>query len=414
MIARPFSEDPGTLKVLDLGIMIGAPFVATMLGDLGAEVIKIEKPGIGDLIRHQGEGGPGLSYRWQVDGRNKRSVTLDLRKPEGQAIVRRLAEWADVLVENNRPGTLARYGLGYEDLRAINPRLVYVSVSGYGQTGPYRDRPGYDFSGAAFGGLTYGTGFPDRPPVLPGLALVDYNAALFAVIGALDALRRRDAAGAQGRGDYVDVALYEPIMRLHSHLIPMAAATGLNPAREGSFPLEGWDKSQPVSDRNAHGYAYETRDGHYISCFAVTDEQFARLAEMVGEPSLVCEANATMNQRVDNAVAIDRPIRAWFLTVDRAEAMDKLIAADVPSSPINSPTDLLAEPHLRERGNFIEVENALGAMVTMQDVVPRRSENPGAVRWAGEPLGASNRDVLQELLGLSEEEFKRLQADRII
>jgi len=410
-MTRPFANDPAQLKVLDMGIMIGAPFAATMLGDLGAEVIKIEKPGIGDLIRYQGEGGKQLSYRWQVDGRNKRSITLDIRREEGQDLLRRLAEWADILVENNRPGTLARYGLGYEQLREVNPRLIYVSVSGYGQTGPYKDRPGYDFSGAAFGGLTYTTGFPDRPPVLPGLAVVDYNAALFAVIGALEAVRRRDALGGSGRGEWVDVALYEPMLRIASHNIPIAAAEGRLPIREGSYPLPGSGNSV---DRNAHGYAYETRDGHYISCFAVTDEQFARLVGLIGDDTLLGPDTATMQDRIANAERIDKSLRAWVHGQNRDEAIRLLIEADIPVSPINSPVDLLAEPHARARGNFLEVTNALGNSVTMQGVVPKLAEHPGSVRWAGEPLGASNRDVYHGLLGLSDAEIDRLRTAKVI
>ena len=401
----PLSTDPATLKVLDLGIMIAGPVGATILGDLGADVIKIEKPGVGDAIRYMGPGPTGLSRRWQVDGRNKRSVALDIRTPEGQGIVHELFDWADVVFENMRPGTLARYGLGYDDAKKLHPRLVYVSCSGFGQTGPLRDRPGYDFTGGAFGGLTYATGFPDRPPVLPGLGVVDHSAGLFAAIGALEALRRRDAPGGTGTGDWVDVALYEPMLRMAGDALANAAADGTRLERSGSVP---------IGDRadNPHVFAYETADGAFLSIYCITDEQFQRFLPLLADPAL--DPAWTIAERAEFATHIDRAVRTWTATTDRADAERLLTEADVPFSPINSAADIVADPHIAERGSLVRVPTQGGGELTMQGVVPRLHERPGSVRWPGEPLGASNHDVLCELLGMNDERYRSLIAAGVI
>jgi formyl-CoA transferase len=404
---RGFTDDPEQLKVLDLGVMLGGPFVATILGDLGAEVIKVEKPGVGDPMRYQGSGREQMSYRWQVDGRNKRSVTIDLRKPAGQDLLRRLAQWADILVENMRPGTLARYGLGYEDLQTIAPRLVYVSVSGFGQTGPNRKLPGYDFVGAAYGGLTYSTGFADRPPVVPGLPVVDFCAAMFATIGALEAVRRRDIPQGSGRGEWVDVGLYEPMLRMAGQSIARYVAEGTIHEREGGMPIT------EKGTENAYAWSYKTADGHYISFFTVTDEQFGRLVKLLGDPPEL-DSNWTLRERVDHAFAIDREMRAWALAHPRDEAIALLGNADVPTSPINSVADIWRDPHILERGSVIQAMNHFGETVTMQGVVPRLVEHPAPLRWLGEPLGASNRDVLQGLLKLTDAAYDDLAAGGVI
>jgi crotonobetainyl-CoA:carnitine CoA-transferase CaiB-like acyl-CoA transferase len=399
----PIADSPATLKVLDLGIMIAGPVAATILGDLGAEVIKIEKPRVGDLIRHMGPGPAGMSRRWQVDGRNKRSVELDIRTPEGRDIVRRLAQWADVLIENMRPGILDRYGLGYRQLHEVNPRLVYVSSTGFGQTGPLRDRPGYDFTGGAFGGLTYSTGFPDRPPVLPGVAVVDHCTGLFALIGALEALRRRDAPGGTGTGDWIDVGLYEPMLRMAGDSLANAALDGVVLERSGSVPMGD------VAD-NPHAFAYETVDGHFVSVYSITDEQFARFRALLADPVLDGAEHWTIADRARHAITIDRAVRAWTARHDRATVLHLLTEADVPHSVINSAADILADPHVAARGNLVTVDDFQGNPLPMQGVVPRLHHRPGSVRWSGEPLGASTRQVLSELLGMSAEDIDKLVA----
>lgn len=407
MSRPPISDDPATLKVLDLGIMIAGPIAATILGDLGAEVVKVEKPMIGDLMRYMGPGPQGMSRRWQVDGRNKRSIELDIRTARGQDIVRGLAGWADVLVENMRPGTLDRYGLGYRQLREVNPRLVYVSCSGFGQTGPLRDHPGYDFTGGAFGGLTYPTGFPDRPPVLPGLAVVDHCTGLFALIGALEAIRRRDAAGATGTGEWIDVGLYEPMVRMAGDSLANAALDGIALERSGSLPIGN------VAD-SPHGFAYETADGHYLSIYAITDEQFERLRTVLSDPALEESAAWNIADRTENAVKVDRAVRSWTTKNDRSTVLRALTKAGVPHSVINSAVDIIRDPHVAARENLTTVTDFEGNTLPMQGVLPRLHERPGSIRWSGEPLGASTRQVLGEVLGMTSDHIDGLMAAGVV
>ncbi|MGE0386698.1 MAG: CaiB/BaiF CoA transferase family protein [Gammaproteobacteria bacterium] len=407
MTASPFSGDPAVLKVLDAGTMMAGPFAATLLGDYGADVIKIERRG-GDIQRYIGPGPTGLCYRWQVDARNKRCITLDIRKPEGQALYRRLAAWADVLIENNRPGAMERLGLGYEQLRAVNPRLVYVRVSGFGDTGPYRDRPGYDFTGAAFGGLTAVTGYPDRPPVLPGFPVLDYSAGMFAAIGALEALRRRDAPGGSGAGEYVDLALYEPVLRISQHALQLYATEGIVQAREGGMPVG--DKPPQTT----HGWTYETRDGHYISAFPVSVEQFQQLARLLGDPVLLAPGAELMENRTAISPYMDRVLRPWIRARDRDEVLAALVAADVACAPVNDARDLYQDPHIRARGNIVETMNTRGEPLAMPGVIPRFAGRPGTVRWTGEDIGASNEAVFQGLLGLPDDEYRRLIESQVI
>src|SRR5215831_7572368 len=270
------------LRVLDLGTRIGAPFAATLLADLGADVIKVELPGQGDFMRTIGPFDRGHSLFWAVEGRGKRSVTLDLRKSAGQALLRRLVALADVVVENFQPGTLERWGLGYDDLAAVNPGIILTRVSVYGQTGPYRDRPGLDRNGIAMGGLLYITGYPDRPPVRPGLIVSDYLTAVFNAFSILAAIHERDATaratGATPRGQWVDLSLYESILRIMEHTLATYDRTGVVREREGnrlvnSAPLDNW----------------RTKDGKYLSLIAAGDGLFPRLCRAMGREHLAHE-----------------------------------------------------------------------------------------------------------------------------
>jgi len=379
------------LRVLDLGTQVAGPFAATLLGDLGAEVIKCEQPGTGDPIRLA----DGLSPRWQVEGRNKRSITLNLRVPEGQAIARRLAQWADVLVENFRPGTMAQWGLDYDTLREANPRLVYVSVSGFGQTGPRRSEPGYDPIGAAFGGLMAATGGTTGRPVAPGLFVVDHMTGMLAAVGALEAVRRRDAPGGTGRGEWVDVALYESVLRLAGADVVFHSEFGTAPPRP--------------SPR-----VYRTRDQRWLCVYPVTDLQFARLAALTGIPALAATRFATLAGRQAHRAELDELLDEWIAAHDLAPLLEGLNAAEVPASPVNDTPDLLADEHIETRHALTQVPNARGATVTMPTPVPRLTGAPGHIRWSGEPLGASNARVYEELLGLTAADCDRLRASGVI
>lgn len=405
----PVDTDPHRLKVLDVGSLVGGPFVATVLGDLGAEIIKVEPPG-GEFLRFVGGGESGYSFFWQSHSRNKRAVTLNLRTAEGQDLLRRLARWADILVENFRPGVMQRWGLGYDDLAAVNPRLVYVSVSGFGQNGPHRERPSYEFAAAAFGGLTFMTGFPDRPPVVPGLAIMDHSSALFATIGALEAVRRRDAAGEQGRGSWVDVGLYKPAIRMCNELITSCAATGRSHQREGSIP------SGQTGPHVGYGSVYETSDGRHVSAFASTRAQFQRLLALLGRPELFDDPRfATEYDRlVTNVAVVDEVLRAWMRERPAADAVAALRDADVPVAPVQGPADILADEHVRERGNVVEIENVRGETVTIPGPLPHLSGDGAGIRWAAEEVGASNRDVFCGLLGLSDDAYAELVSGGVV
>jgi formyl-CoA transferase len=380
------------LRVLDVGTIIGGPFVATLLGDLGADVIKCEQPGSGDPVRLADR----MSPRWQVEGRNKRSVTVNLRVPAGQELLRELACWADVLVENFRPGTMARWGLGYDELSKVNRRLVYVSVSGFGQEGPSSSRPGYDPVAAAFGGLAEMSGEHDGPPTRPGLSVMDHMAALFATVGALEAVRRRDTPGGTGSGAWVDMALYAPAVRLAGVHFVSHSLSGVAPTRSGVRP-------------------YLTKDGCWFIIHADQDRQFQRLVKLIGDERLSAEWFATRADRMANAAALAEIVGSWVSGIDAAQLDVLLAAADVPGSAVNGVAELSENEHLRARDDLERVRNARGETVTMPGVVPRIvGDEFGGIRWTGQPLGASNEDVYQGLLRMSEDRYQALIDEGII
>jgi crotonobetainyl-CoA:carnitine CoA-transferase CaiB-like acyl-CoA transferase len=413
-VKPPLSDDPARLHVLDLGRLLAGPVVATLLGDLGAEVIKVERPGTGDLQRGvvpQAPGDPGMPYAWQVEGRNKRSITLEITDARGRELLLRLVKWADVLVENFKPGSMQRWGLGYEDLVCVNPRLVYVSVSGYGQTGPYRTKPGLDFVGSGFAGLTFVTGAPDRPPTLPGYAITDYMAATFGALGALEAVRRRDTPGGTGRGEHVDVALYEPALRFSTPWLQYFQRDGVLRVREGAGPRP--DDERPV----VHwGYTYGTADGRWVSMLPVfvSDETQHRLWQVIGRADLVSDPRfRTAEDREGHYKLLDAALREWCAANDAAAITAAAEAAMIPCGPVNSVADILTDPHMQER-SLRSVEDHRGQSLVMQEVVPRLAGSPGEIRWAGEDLGASNDEIYLGMLGLDRAEYKQLVASGVI
>ncbi len=408
--------DIGTrLHVLDLGRLLAGPMVATLLGDMGAEVIKVEQPGAGDPARGvypmPADAGDDLSYQWKVEARNKRSITLQLSSPAGREILLRLAAWADVLVENFRPGVMERWGLALGDLHAANPRLVVVRVSGFGQTGPYRQRAGLDFVGAGFAGLTYVTGAPDRPPTAPGYPLCDYMAGVFGALGALEALRRRDAPGGTGKGELVDVALYEPVLRFSTPWLSIFEREGVVRGRDGSSPRP--DDQLP---HGIWGYSYETAEGRWVSLLPLSrdDTRQRQLWGAIGRPELVDDPRfLTYADRERNYKALDAVLRSWCAANDLATIVAVFDDLGLACGPINSAADICADPHVRER-NLVTVPDHRGEPLLMQRAVPRVGDDPGTVRWAGEPLGASNDAVYRDLLGLTDEEIAELSAQGTI
>jgi crotonobetainyl-CoA:carnitine CoA-transferase CaiB-like acyl-CoA transferase len=396
------------LRVLDLGTRIGAPFAATLLADLGADVIKVELPGRGDFMRTIGPFVGDYSLFWAVEGRGKRSVTCDLRTPRGQALLKRLVVHADVVVENFQPGTLESWGLGYDALAAINPALILTRVSVYGQDGPYRDRPGLDRNGIALGGLLYLTGYPDRPPVRPGLIVSDYLTGVFNAFAILAALWERDRrareTGTPPRGQWVDLSLYESILRIMEHTLAAYDRLGIVREREGnrlrnSAPLDNW----------------ETRDGKYVSIIAAGDGLFPRLARAMGRPDLLADPRfRTMALRAEHGDEINEIVAAWCRARTAREIQDVLEAHEVPFGVAYSVADIFADPHVAARGDIATVADPVIGPVRMQGVYPRFSRTPGAIGRGAPRLGAHNAQVYGELLGLTADELAALARDGII
>jgi succinyl-CoA---D-citramalate CoA-transferase len=391
------------LRVIDAGTMIGGPFTGTLAADYGADVIKIERPDGGDPIRQWSPLKDGVSLWWKVTARNKRLVTLDLRKERGRVLFLRLVESADAVIENYRPGTLDRWGLSYAELSRTNPRVIVVRVSGYGQTGPYAHRPGYGTVAEAMTGLPSFTGFPDKPPTLSAFPLADTVAASFALVGLLSAVYERDVAGS-GRGQEVDVSLYEPVFRLAESQVIGFSELGIVKQRRGN-------RIEEDSPRNA----YETADGGYIAISASSDRTFARLAQAIEKPELADDPRFRTNaSRIANDAELDAIVAAWMRKHTTAEAMAALEAADVVAGKVYDVEDIFADPHYAARRNIVDVPDLDFGSVKMPGVVPRFSRSPSAVRFAGGQLGQHNEEVYRGLLGLSADELELLRAEGVI
>jgi crotonobetainyl-CoA:carnitine CoA-transferase CaiB-like acyl-CoA transferase len=390
------------LTVLDLATFVAAPFCCTLLGEFGAEVIKVEQPGRGDDLRRLGTPArEGLSYWWLVESRNKKAITCNLRVPEGQALIRRLAGGADVLAENFRPGTMERWHLGWDDLQPVNPGLVMVRISAFGQTGPYRERPGFGRIAAAMGGLSYLSGYPDRPPVTPGTPTIpDYLAGALGAFGALAALEHRRRTG---EGQVVDVGLYEPMLRMLDELIPVYGATGYVRERIGS----GTEYVVP------HDH-YRARDGGWVAIACTNDRMFERLGAAMGRPTLLAEY-PTMAARLERRADLNALVQAWVAGADAREVLARLDAAEVPCGLVASVRDLFDDAQVRARGNIVEFPSPLGGLLSMVGIVPRLTASPGEVRSAGPvELGAHNEEIYGGRLGLTTAELKALAERGVI
>ena len=391
------------VRVVEMGSFLAGPFCGQLLADFGAEVIKLEPPGKGDPMREWGRHRKdGKTLWWPIIARNKKSVTLNLREPEGQELARRLVAEADVVVENFRPGTLERWGLGYEDLSEINPGLVMVRISGYGQTGPYKDQAGFGSIGESMGGIRHVTGFPDRPPPRVGISLGDSLAATFGALGAVTALYNRDARG--GRGQIVDVGIYEAVLALMESTIPEYALAGYVRGRTGAIlPF--------VAPSNT----YPTADGDFVVIGANADTIFGRFAKALGHPEWAeSERYATHNARGENQEELDDMISAWTRERSAEEVLEAMREASVPAGKLFTAKDMVENPHYEARENVVTVEDPEIGPFPMQNVVPRLTGTPGKVRWTGPALGQHNDEVFGELLKLSEEEQGGLREGRII
>jgi succinyl-CoA:(S)-malate CoA-transferase subunit B len=388
-------------KVLDISTFLAGPFCATQLGEFGADVIKIELPRVGDPTRRFGTMTDcGDSLPWLSESRNKRCITLDLRKPEGADLLRRLVAESDVLVENFQPGTLEGWGLSYESLSAINPRLIMVRISGYGQTGPYKGRPGFGRIGNAFGGLSFLAGYPDRAPVTPGSATIpDYMAGIYGAMGTLLALQAREKTG---RGQVVDIGLYEPIFRILDELAPAFAYKGYVRQRMGPGTVNVVPHSH-----------YPTKDGRWIAIACTNDKIFARLAEVMERPDLA-HTWGTLAARERDRALVDETVGAWTATHDRAALMALCEAAQVPCGPVYSIDEIFEDPHYAARGNILHADDSRAGPLAVPNLVPRLTDTPGKVNWLGAPLGAHNAEIYQGRLGLTEAEMERLSQAAVI
>ncbi len=388
------------LKVLELGQLIAGPFAAKTLADFGAEVIKIEPPGVGDPLRKWRMLKDGTSVWWQIQSRNKRSLALDLRTPQGQDIVRQLADEADILIENFRPGAMEGWGLGPDDLRARNPRLIVWRISGYGQTGPYRNRPGFGVIGEAMGGLRHLTAEPGRVPVRVGVSIGDTLAALHGVIGILLALQHRHATG---EGQVIDVALYEAVFNCMESLLPEYSAFGAVRGAAGSA-MPG------IAPTNA----YRCQDGGYALIAGNGDSIFKRLMVLIGRPDLANDpALADNTGRVARVAEIDQAIEAWTLQRPVEAVLDALEQASVPAGRIYTVADIAADPHYAAREMLQAITLADGSSLTLPGIVPKLSATPGSHRRLAPGLGQDSEQILAEM-GLTPAQIAELKARGIV
>lgn len=391
------------LKVLDIGTMIAGPMAATLLADFGAEVIKIEHPVYGDAMREWTPMKEKKSLWWKVIARNKRLITLNLSAPKGRDILLDLVRDYDVVVENFRPGTLEKWGLGFEDLHRVNPRVILVRVSGFGQSGPYSKRPGYGTVAEAMTGIPHFTGFPETPPTLPPVPLGDSIAATFAAMGTMFAVYHRDVAGG-GEGQVIDVSLYEPFFRLAESMVIGFDQLGIVKERLGNRLAED-------SPRNAYG----TKDGEWVAISASNDRTFQRLARAIGRPDLVEDARFRDNRsRIENANELDRIMLEWFEQRTLDEALEQLENCDVVAGPIYDIARIFEDPHYLAREDIVAVPDEDFGEVRMQAAIPKFSHTPGEVRYAGLGKGAHNDDVYGDLLGMSREEIEALTMEGVI
>ena len=390
------------VRVVEMGSLLAGPFCGQLLGDFGAEVIKVEPPGQGDPMRQWGRQANGRGLWWPIIARNKKSVTLDLRRPQGQELARRLVARCDILVENFRPDTLERWGLSYEALSADNPGLIMVRVSGYGQTGPYRDKAGFGGVAEAMGGLRYITGYPDRPPTRVGISIGDTLAGTLGALGALVALRHRDQHG--GRGQVVDVAIFEAVLTYMESLIPEYALAGYVRERSGSV-LPG------IAPSNI----YPTADGTWIVMGANADNVFQRLCQAMGRPEMAQDPRFRDHRsRGQHMELLDDIIAQWTSTLNADQLLQILDQAGVPAGRIYTAREMLEDPHFRAREDVVWVQApGIGAM-PMQNVFPKLSQTPGRVRWAGPELGQHNEEVFGGLLGLDGATLDALREQGVI
>jgi formyl-CoA transferase len=390
------------VRILEIGSMVAGPVAATLLGDFGADVIKLEQPKGGDPIRQSGPMIDGESLWWNVEGRNKRSLTLDLRKPKGQEILHQLIEHSDVLIENFRPGTMAAWNVGYEKLSAINPRLIMLSISGYGQTGPNAPLASYDRVALAFAGFLHVTGYPGLPPVRPGFAVADYQTALFGAFSVMMALFNRDAR--DGGGQHIDLSLFETVFRFTEVMITAYDKLGISRSRTGN-----------MSYAAAPGDHYATNDGRFLALTVAADNVFQRLCVAIGRPELSQDPRFCSHPaRIKNYKAINDIVALWIQSHSVEIVTEAFKSNGVPHSLIYSPAEIVADPHYAARGSIATLDHPRLGPLKMPAPVPHFSQTPAPPLRAAPLLGENTAAILGDLLKFSEDRIKDLRAEGII
>jgi len=390
------------VRVIDVSAVIAGPFAAAMLGDFGAEVIKVEIPGRGDSGRGMGPLFEGKSLRWATLARNKKTISLDLRKEKGKDVFLKLVEQSDIIIENFRTGTFDKWGLDYNTLKKHNPGIIVVRVTGYGQTGPYAQHSGFGTPCTAFSGLTGVTGFPDKPPVSPSISLADYVAGLYAAYAAMLCIYHRDAK--KGGGQEVDVSLYEGLFRM----------------LEGDVGL--YDKAGEIRERAATiaGAAspsgtYRTRDGKWVVLVCSSEKTFEYCAKCMGRADMLEDPRFNVNAaRLQNSDAVDKAVSDWMGQLDWAEAKKQLDAYGVPASLVYTMEDIFTDEHYAARNNLVEVQHPEFGTLKVPGIAPILSKTPGEIKWPGPPIGAYNDEIYTSLLGMDEKEIADLKTEGVI
>ena len=399
------------LKVLDLSIIVAGGTATSLLADFGAEVVKVERPGSGDPLRNWGPFANGVSLWWKVHSRNKKSITVDLGKPEGQALLKDLAEKADMLVEGFRPGVMERWGLGPDELHQVNRRLIILRYSGFGQTGPYKDRPGFGTIAECMSGYVGMTGFPDTPPVLPPVPLADEVAGVFGAMAGMMALYHRDvltnngsSPGDGGRGQVIDLSLFEPLFRLCIPHVTIFDLLGISRQRVGNdFP-----DAAPRS-------LYSTGDDRWLGLSATSQSTFEGLAKAMGLPELIQDPRFKDNAaRMENREALNRDLQEWVGRRSMEEVLDQVIPAGGVVGPVYDAAQIVDDPHYQARDDILEIDDPELGHTRMLGVVPKFSETPGSVDHAGPTLGQHNGVILGSWLGYSEDQVEELAGREIM
>jgi formyl-CoA transferase len=390
------------IRVLDTSTVIAGPFGAALLGDFGADVIKVEMPGKGDSGRNMGPLYEGKSLRWATFARNKKSITLDLRKEEGKNIFLKLVEKSDIIIENFRTGTFDKWGLDYETLKKANPKIIVIRVTGYGQTGPNAHLAGFGTPATAFSGLTYMTGYPDRPPVNPPISLCDYLAGLYSAYAAMVCIYHRDMN--DGTGQEVDLSLYESIFRMLEGAVALYDKTGKNTERRPS-----------ISGSASPSGTFKSKDGKWVVLVCSTDRTFEYFAKGIGRSDLLEDSRFNTNgARVKNNKLVEEIVIDWMSKHDYKEIKSILDEAGAPVSLVYGMEDIFEDPHYAAREDIIQVEHPDFGTLKMPGIVPKLSATPGEIKWIGPKMGAHNQEIYEEMLGLDVAELNALKEKGII